>query len=99
MQHEQASQTSITTAYIRDPCTTGVFQTFRNGLDVVRMEAVLHPVTGTFVVLWSDIKVCFPGLTRLQNKDIYVPLIRGPSAYRYVTILVRNNNDHVDQKG
>ncbi|KAF9142862.1 hypothetical protein BG015_000647 [Linnemannia schmuckeri] len=82
MLREQATQTSITTAYIRDPCSTGVFQTFRNGLDVVRMEAVLHPVTGTFVILWSDIKVCFPGLTRLQNKDIYVSLVRGPSAYR-----------------
>ncbi|KAF9539390.1 hypothetical protein EC957_005449 [Mortierella hygrophila] len=90
MHHEQASQTSITTAYIRDPCTTGVFQTFRNGLDVVRMEAVLHPVTGTFVVLWSDIKVCFPGLTRLQNKDIYVPLIRGPSAYRVVPLGIQH---------
>ncbi|KAF9293548.1 hypothetical protein BGZ88_005242 [Linnemannia elongata] len=90
MQHEQASQTSITTAYIRDPCTTGVFQTFRNGFDVVRMEAVLHPVTGTFVVLWSDIKVCFPGLTRLQNKDIYVPLIRGPSAYRVIPLGIQH---------
>jgi hypothetical protein len=87
MQQEQASQTSISTAYIRHPCTTTVFQTFRNGLDVVRIEAVLHPVSGTFVVLWSDIKVCFPGLTRLQNKNIYVPLLRGPDAYRYGIVL------------
>ncbi|KAF8931984.1 hypothetical protein BGZ47_011591 [Haplosporangium gracile] len=80
MLHEQATQTSITTAYIRDPCTTGVFQTFRNGLDVVRMEAVLHPVTGTFVVLWNDIK----------NKDIYVPLVRGPSAYRVAPLGIQH---------
>ncbi|KAF9922200.1 hypothetical protein FBU30_007718 [Linnemannia zychae] len=82
MQREQASQTTITNGHVRDPCVTGVYQTFRNGDDIVRIEAVLHPVTGTFVVLWGDIKTCFPGLTRLQNKNIYVPFIRGPDAYR-----------------
>ncbi|KAG0206921.1 hypothetical protein BGX33_007158 [Mortierella sp. NVP41] len=82
MHHEQATQTPLSTAAIRDPCITGVFQSFRSRDKVIRIEAVLHPATNTFVILWSDIRQCFPGLTRLQHKDIYVPLVRGPTAYR-----------------
>ncbi|KAF9119063.1 hypothetical protein BGW39_000646 [Mortierella sp. 14UC] len=80
MRHDQETQTSASTAHIHHSCVTGVFQTFRSGDVIVRIQAVLHPLTGTFVVLWSDIKTCFPGLTRVQNKDVYVPLVRCTNA-------------------
>ncbi|KAF9903607.1 hypothetical protein EC991_003519 [Linnemannia zychae] len=80
MRHDQETQTTASTAHIRHPCVTGVFQAFRSGDDIVRIQAVLHPLTGTLVVLWNDIKACFPGLTRVQNKDIYVPLVRCANA-------------------
>jgi hypothetical protein len=87
MRLDQETQAATSTSHIRHPCIAGVFQAFRSGDDIVRIQAVLHPLAGTFVVLWSDIKACFPGLTRVQNKDVYVPLVRCANARLYACLL------------
>ena len=60
-----------------------VYQSFRSGDDtIVRIQAVVHPVSGEHFVIWSDIAHCFPGVARIQHGDVFVPLLRNERLYR-----------------
>ncbi|KAG0247765.1 hypothetical protein BG011_000958 [Mortierella polycephala] len=61
---------------------TGVYQSFRSGDRTVRIQTFSHPVTGEPFVIWSDIADCFPGVARIQNEDVFVPLLRDERLYR-----------------
>ncbi|KAF9110852.1 hypothetical protein BGX27_005816 [Mortierella sp. AM989] len=59
-----------------------VYQNFRSGDHTIRIQSFVHPVSGERFVIWSDIDRCFPGVTRIQNGDIFVPLLRNERLYR-----------------
>ncbi|KAG0202081.1 hypothetical protein BGX28_005291 [Mortierella sp. GBA30] len=61
---------------------TGPYQSFRSGDHTVRIQTKPHPVTDEPFVIWSDIKDCFPGLSRVQHGDIFVPMLRDDKLYR-----------------
>ncbi|KAG0302856.1 hypothetical protein BGZ98_007177 [Dissophora globulifera] len=54
-------------------------------VSVVYIEAHVHPVSGERFIIWSDIAHCFPGVSRIQNGDIFVPLLRNERLYRVDT--------------
>ncbi|KAF9360579.1 hypothetical protein BGX26_008722 [Mortierella sp. AD094] len=58
------------------------YQSFRSGDHTVRIQSIVHPVSGERFVIWSDIAHCFPGVVRIQNGDIFVPLLRNERLYR-----------------
>lgn len=59
-----------------------LFQSFQSGDHVIKLPVMLHPASGQLMVVWNDIKDCFPGLVRIQDQDAYVPLLRDSNLYR-----------------
>ncbi|KAF9374679.1 hypothetical protein CPC16_001136 [Podila verticillata] len=59
-----------------------LFQSFQSGDHVIKIPVMLHPASGQLMVIWNDIKDCFPGLVRIQDQDAYVPLLRDSNLYR-----------------
>lgn len=60
------------------------YQYFRSRGELVRVKLTSHPSTATArYVFWGDLRMCFPGIVRIQHNDIYVPFMRGRKEYRY----------------
>ncbi|KAF9088879.1 hypothetical protein BGX29_012351 [Mortierella sp. GBA35] len=67
------------------PATTDTyFQTFRSGRDKgnIRIPVVRHPTLGELYVIWTDITDCFPGATRIQYDNVFIPMLRDKRCYR-----------------
>lgn len=67
------------------------FQAFRSrdSSGLVHIPAVRHPIHGNFYIIWSDIRHCFPGVTRIQFDNIYVPMLRDDKTLlRYALFLL-----------
>ncbi|KAF9119529.1 hypothetical protein BGX30_003791 [Mortierella sp. GBA39] len=60
------------------PTSETYYQAFRvpDEREPVQIPAVLHPTLKELYVLWSDISTCFPKATRVQFKNIYVPMLK-----------------------
>ncbi|KAK3840120.1 MAG: hypothetical protein JOS17DRAFT_726062 [Linnemannia elongata] len=65
------------------PCKT-YFQEFRvsGENEHTLIPAVEHPITNDLYVIWSDITDCFPGVTKIQYANVYVPKLRDTRLYR-----------------
>ncbi|KAF8948403.1 hypothetical protein BGZ47_005176 [Haplosporangium gracile] len=69
-------QTSVTVTQLREAQE-------RLG-ELVRVKLTSHPSTASArYVFWGDLRMCFPGIVRIQHHDIYVPFMRGRKEYRY----------------
>ncbi|GJJ71920.1 hypothetical protein EMPS_04277 [Entomortierella parvispora] len=60
------------------------YQSFWYNNNLVRIPTHVHPTLRKPFVIWSDIEHCFPGATRIQNGDCFVPLLRDERLYRQV---------------
>ncbi|KAF9131954.1 hypothetical protein BGX30_012887 [Mortierella sp. GBA39] len=60
------------------------FQAFRSERDkgLILIPAVQHPTQGDLFVIWTDITDCFPGATRIQFDNVFVPMLRDKRCYR-----------------
>ncbi|KAF9322229.1 hypothetical protein BGZ91_004376 [Linnemannia elongata] len=60
------------------------FQAFRSERDkgLIFIPAVQHPTQGDLYVIWTDITDCFPGATRIQFDNVFVPMLRDKRCYR-----------------
>ncbi|KAF9922312.1 hypothetical protein FBU30_007599 [Linnemannia zychae] len=61
------------------------FQAFRSERDKNRnilIPVVLHPTEKDLYIIWTDITACFPGATRIQYDNVYIPLLRNKRCYR-----------------
>ncbi|KAK5820685.1 hypothetical protein F5H01DRAFT_339083 [Linnemannia elongata] len=61
------------------------FQTFRSEREKkgnIRIPVVQHPTLGELYVIWTDITDCFPGATRVQFDNVFVPMLRDKRCYR-----------------
>ena len=74
----------MTTADL-DPDADTHFQAFRapGEKEHILIPVVRHPITNDIYVLWTDITDCFPGVTRIQFRNIFVPMLRNGRLYRY----------------
>ncbi|KAF9905554.1 hypothetical protein EC991_001584 [Linnemannia zychae] len=66
------------------PDTDTFFQAFRSDRekDLVLIPVNIHPTQGDLYVIWSDITDCFPGATRIQFDNVYIPKLRDKRCYR-----------------
>ncbi|KAF9148983.1 hypothetical protein BG015_009244 [Linnemannia schmuckeri] len=48
----------------------------------ILIPVVWHPTLNQLYVLWTDITDCFPGVTRIQYGNIFVPMLRNERLYR-----------------
>ncbi|KAF9154487.1 hypothetical protein BG015_000774 [Linnemannia schmuckeri] len=60
------------------------FQSFRSERDkgIILIPVVQHPTLGELYVIWTDITDCFPGATRIQFNNVFVPMLRDKRCYR-----------------
>ena len=58
------------------------YQHFRSRGDLIRVKVTTNPATGQRYVFWGDLRVCFPGLVRVQHHDIFIPFMRCLKEYR-----------------
>ncbi|KAF9933260.1 hypothetical protein FBU30_006028 [Linnemannia zychae] len=61
------------------------FQTFRSEREPqgnIQIPVVQHPVEGDLYVIWTDITDCFPGATRIQYDNVFIPMLRNKRCYR-----------------
>lgn len=58
------------------------FQEFRCKGEVIRIETITDS-DGQQCVLWRDIRTAFPGLTRIQHGNMFVPIVKDNRFYRY----------------
>ncbi|KAF9118698.1 hypothetical protein BGW39_000934 [Mortierella sp. 14UC] len=60
------------------------FQAFRSEREKqdILIPVVRHPTQGDLFVIWSDITSCFPGTSRIQYKNVYIPMLRDARCYR-----------------
>ncbi|KAF9900447.1 hypothetical protein EC991_007325 [Linnemannia zychae] len=69
-----------------DTGTDAFFQSFRSDRDrnrgTIRIPVVQHPVHGDLYVIWTDITDCFPGATRVQFDNVFIPMVRDKRCYR-----------------
>jgi hypothetical protein len=69
------------------------YQYFRSRGELVRVKLTSHPSTATArYVFWGDLRMCFPGIVRIQHNDIFVPFMRGRKEYRYGRFKALNAN-------
>ncbi|KAG0031466.1 hypothetical protein BGZ81_001177 [Podila clonocystis] len=61
-----------------DRCT----QRFRSNGEVIRVPIRNSSKEGQQFIVWSDLKLCFPGILRVQHRDVYIPFRRDASHYR-----------------
>jgi len=66
---------------------TNPHQSFWYNNNLVHIPTHVHPTLNAPFVIWSDIEHCFPGATRIQNGDCFVPLLRDERLYRQVNPL------------
>ncbi|OAQ25804.1 hypothetical protein K457DRAFT_751686 [Linnemannia elongata AG-77] len=60
------------------------YQAFRvpSEKEPIFFPAYQHPITKDLYVIWSDITICFPEATRIQFRNVYVPMLRDSRLYR-----------------
>ncbi|KAF9099712.1 hypothetical protein BGX23_000086 [Mortierella sp. AD031] len=60
------------------------FQTFRSEREKgnIRIPVVRHPTLCELYVIWTDITDCFPGTTRIQYDNVFIPMLRDKRCYR-----------------
>ncbi|KAG0276200.1 hypothetical protein BGZ95_007855 [Linnemannia exigua] len=65
-----------------DPDT--FFQAFRSEreAELILIPVVQHPTQGDLYVIWTDITDCFPGATRIQFDNVFIPKLRDKRCYR-----------------
>ncbi|KAF9079060.1 hypothetical protein BGX23_005195, partial [Mortierella sp. AD031] len=79
MANDQQPSTSTITS------TDTFFQTFRSEREKkgnIRIPVVRHPTLGELYVIWTDITDCFPGATRIQYDNVFIPMLRDKRCYR-----------------
>ncbi|KAF9900330.1 hypothetical protein EC991_007473 [Linnemannia zychae] len=74
------------------------YQCFRSRGELVRVRLSSHPSTGPNAryVFWGDLRMCFPGIVRIQHNDIYVPFMRGKKEYRLKPLRIQHIPDILD---
>ncbi|KAG0379383.1 hypothetical protein BGX24_000646 [Mortierella sp. AD032] len=79
------------------PTPATYFQAFRSERDKgdIMIPVVRHPTLGDLFVIWSDITDCFPGTTRIQYKNVYIPMLRDARCYRVKPHGIRYHPDIV----
>ncbi|KAK3840104.1 MAG: hypothetical protein JOS17DRAFT_5087 [Linnemannia elongata] len=60
------------------------YQAFRvpSQRELILFPTFQHPITKDLYVIWSDITNCFPEATRIQFRNVYVPMLRDSRLYR-----------------
>ncbi|KAG9061759.1 hypothetical protein KI688_006910 [Linnemannia hyalina] len=60
------------------------YQAFRvpSEKEVIFFPVFQHPITKDLYVIWSDITNCFPEATRIQFRNVYVPMLRDSRLHR-----------------
>ncbi|KAG0080051.1 hypothetical protein BGZ90_000852 [Linnemannia elongata] len=48
----------------------------------ILIPVVRHPITNDLYVIWGDITDCFPGVLRVQFRNVFIPMLRGDNLYR-----------------
>ncbi|KAF9149196.1 hypothetical protein BG015_009030 [Linnemannia schmuckeri] len=93
MANEQPPTTTIISPLATGAFTTSTststdetyFQTFRSEREKkgnIRIPVVQHPTLGELYVIWTDITDCFPGATRVQFDNVFIPMLRDKRCYR-----------------
>ncbi|KAF9572822.1 hypothetical protein EC968_009387 [Mortierella alpina] len=72
------------------------YQHFRSRGDLIRVKVTTNPATGQRYVFWGDLRVCFPGLVRVQHHDIFVPFMRCLKEYRIKPLRIEYVPDVLD---
>jgi hypothetical protein len=74
----------MTNTDLKSPSKT-YFQAFRvpGEKDHILIPVFQHPSQKELYVIWSDITDCFPGVTRIQYANVYIPKLRDSRLYRY----------------
>ncbi|KAG0071736.1 hypothetical protein BGZ89_009610 [Linnemannia elongata] len=73
------------------------YQYFRSRGELVRVKLTSHPSTASArYVFWGDLRMCFPGIVRIQHNDIYVPFMRGRKEYRLKPLRIQHIPDVLD---
>ncbi|KAF9538416.1 hypothetical protein EC957_006763 [Mortierella hygrophila] len=73
------------------------YQYFRSRGELVRVKLTSHPSTASArYVFWGDLRMCFPGIVRIQHSDIYVPFMRGRKEYRLKPLRIQHIPDVLD---
>ncbi|KAG0276184.1 hypothetical protein BGZ95_007865 [Linnemannia exigua] len=92
MANEQLQQHPLTSPSTVDTetDTDSFFQAFRSARErnqggtstTIRIPVVQHPQHGDLYVIWTDITDCFPGATRVQFDNVFIPMVRDKRCYR-----------------
>ncbi|KAF9954500.1 hypothetical protein BGZ72_004555 [Mortierella alpina] len=72
------------------------YQHFRSRGDLIRVKVTTNPATGQRYVFWGDLRVCFPGLVRVQHHDIFIPFMRCLKEYRIKPLRIEYVPDVLD---
>ncbi|KAF9964951.1 hypothetical protein BGZ70_005681 [Mortierella alpina] len=72
------------------------YQHFRSRGDLIRVKVTTNPTTGQRYVFWGDLRVCFPGLVRVQHHDIFIPFMRCLNEYRIKPLRIEYVPDVLD---
>ncbi|KAF9939184.1 hypothetical protein BGZ67_009846 [Mortierella alpina] len=72
------------------------YQHFRSRGDLIRVKVTTNPSTGQRYVFWGDLRVCFPGLVRVQHHDIFIPFMRCLKEYRIKPLRIEYVPDVLD---
>ncbi|KAF9082219.1 hypothetical protein BGX23_012699 [Mortierella sp. AD031] len=75
---------------------TDEYQCFRSKGELVRVKVSSHPSTNARYIFWGDIRMCFPGMVRIQHNDIYVPFMRCRKEYRLKPLRIQHVPDVLD---
>ncbi|KAF9131574.1 hypothetical protein BGW39_001623 [Mortierella sp. 14UC] len=108
--HPRSLNHSTTTTTAGDKASPGIstkpqvpfmedeYQCFRSRGELVRVRLSSHPSTGPTAryVFWGDLRMCFPGIVRIQHNDIYVPFMRGKKEYRLKPLRIQHIPDVLD---
>ncbi|KAG0312971.1 hypothetical protein BGZ97_010650 [Linnemannia gamsii] len=72
----------MTNTDLKSPSKT-YFQAFRvpGEKDHILIPVFQHPSQKELYVIWSDITDCFPGVTRIQYANVYIPKLRDSRLY------------------
>ncbi|KAF9923744.1 hypothetical protein FBU30_006204 [Linnemannia zychae] len=73
------------------------YQCFRSRGELVRVQLSSLPSAPTIrYVFWGDLRMCFPGIVRVQHKDIFVPFMRGKNEFRLKPLRIQHIPDILD---
>ncbi|KAF9291046.1 hypothetical protein BGZ68_005296 [Mortierella alpina] len=72
------------------------YQHFRSRGELIRVKVTTNPATGQRYVFWGDLRVCFPGLVRVQHHDVFIPFMRCLKEYRIKPLRIEYVPDVLD---